>query len=82
MTLRREKEDLFRQSLEEMKRQIDDIDVRVEEEIAGVKARLADLQGARKILANAYRGMAKLLGEEAGLEAEETRSVPPSFKVS
>jgi hypothetical protein len=82
MTLRREQEDLFRKTLDEMKRQIDDIDSRVEEEISALKARLADFQGAKKILTNAYRGMAKLLGEEEGPELEEPRVPPAAVKAS
>jgi hypothetical protein len=82
MTLRREQEELFRKTLDEMKRQIEDVDVRIEEEIAALKGRLSDLQSSKKTLVAAYRGMAKLLGEDAGPEVDEPRPGSPGFKVS
>jgi hypothetical protein len=82
MTLRREQEELFRKTLDEMKRQVGDIDGRIEEEIAALKGRLADLQATKKTLVGAYRGLAKLLGEDEGLEVEEVRPVQAGFKAS
>ena len=82
MALRREQEELFRKTLEEMKRQIDDIDGRIEGEIAALKTRLAELQVSKKSLLNAYRGMARLLGEDAGPDVEDARPVAASFKAN
>ncbi|MBM3311743.1 MAG: hypothetical protein FJY80_09560 [Candidatus Aminicenantes bacterium] len=82
MTLRREQEELFRKTLDEMRRQIGDIDGRIEEEIAALKGRLADLQATKKTMVAAYRGLAKLLGEDEGPEVEEARAVPPGFKAN
>jgi len=82
MTLRREQEELFRKTLDEMKRQVGDIDGRIEEEIAALKGRLADLQATKKTLVGAYRWLAKLLGEDEGLEVEEVRPVQAGFKAS
>jgi hypothetical protein len=80
MALRREPEDLLRKTLDEMKRQIDEIDGRIEEEIAALKARLAEFQGSKKTLLSAYRGMARLLGEDASPDLDDPRPVPGSFK--
>jgi hypothetical protein len=80
MTLRREQEDLYRKTMDEMKRQIDDVDIQIEEEITALKARLAELQDTKKSLMSAYRGMAKLLGEDGEVDLDEGRSGAASFK--
>jgi len=74
MPLRRDQEDLYKKTMEEVKKQIDDIDVQIETEIQKVRERLADFQQAKKSLQQVYKGMAKLLGLDSDLEDEESES--------
>ena len=76
MPLRKEQDDVYRKALDEMKRQIAEIDHQTEEEIKRVKARLSVLQETKKSLIAACTGIARILGEPAGEEDEEiARSV-------
>ncbi len=69
MGLNREQEELYKRTMEEVKRQLDNIDEEVEKELQKVRKRLAELQESKKSLKMVYEGTAKLLGIE--LEAEE-----------
>ena len=60
--------------MDEVKKQIDDIDGQIESEIQKVRERLADFQQAKKSLQQVYKGMAKLLGLESEMEDEEAGS--------
>jgi len=60
--------------MDEVKKQIDDIDGQIESEIQKVRERLADFQQAKKSLQQVYKGMAKLLGLESETEDEEAGS--------
>lgn len=60
--------------MDEVKKQIDDIDGQIESEIQKVRERLADFQQAKKSLQQVYKGMAKLLGMESEMEDEEAAS--------
>ena len=57
--------------MDEVKKQIDDIDGQIESEIQKVRERLADFQQAKKSLQQVYKGMAKLLGLESDVEDED-----------
>jgi hypothetical protein len=69
MGLNKEQQELYRKTMEEVKKQLDDIDGLVEKELQKVRERLADLQESKKSLKMIYNGMAKLLGIE--IEAED-----------
>lgn len=69
MGLSKEQEELYKRTMEEVKRQLDNIDEDVEKELQKVRKRLAELQDAKKNLKMVYEGTAKLLGIE--LETEE-----------
>jgi len=76
MALTRDQEELYRKTLEEVRRQIDEIEVQIEEEIKNVRIKLGDLQKAKKSLLSVYRGMAGLLGEEIETEEEDDIATP------
>ncbi len=60
--------------MDEVKKQIDDIDGQIETEIQKVRERLADCQQAKKSLQQVYKGMAKLLGLDSELDDEEAEA--------
>lgn len=60
--------------MDEVKKQIDDIDVQIETEIQKVRERLADFQQSKKSLQQVYKGMAKLLGLDSELDDEEAEA--------
>jgi len=69
MGLSKEQEELYRRTMDEVKRQLDNLDEEVEKELQKVRKRLAELQDGKKNLKMVYEGTAKLLGME--LEAED-----------
>ena len=69
MALNKEQEDLYRKTMDEVKKQLDSIDSLVEQELQKVREKLAQLQESKKNLKMVYEGTAKLLGIE--LESEE-----------
>ena len=69
MGLSKEQEELYRRTMDEVKRQLDNLDEEVEKELQKVRKRLAELQDSKKSLKMVYEGTAKLLGIE--LESEE-----------
>lgn len=71
MPLSKDQEDLYRKTMDEVKRQLDDIDNQVEKELQKVRERLAHLQESKKSLKMVYEGTAKLLGIEMEAEEEE-----------
>ncbi len=70
MALSKEQEELYRKTMEEVKRQLDGIDSQVEQELQKVRERLAQLQESKRSLKMVYEGTAKLLGLELELEEE------------
>jgi len=72
MPLSKEQEDLYRKTMDEVKKQLDDIDSLVEKELQKVRERLAHLQDSKKSLKMVYEGTAKLLGIETESEEEES----------
>lgn len=78
MHLNKDQEDLYRITLDEVKKQIEDIDVKIEKELQKVRERLAELQESKKSLKMIYSGMAKILGLEVEPEDEGLTSSPMS----
>ena len=70
MALNKEQEDLYRKTMDEVKRQLDGLDAQVEQELQKVRERLAQLQESKRSLKMVYEGTAKLLGIEVDLEDE------------
>ena len=64
----------YRQTLEMTKKGIDELNVQIEEELAKVKDRLADLQAKKNAAKQIYDGACKILGIENDLEKEEEAS--------
>lgn len=81
MALPKELEDLYRRTMEEVKKQLDGIDSQVEQELQKVRERLAQLQESKKSLKMIYEGTAKLLGIEAELDEEPSAEAPPMAKM-
>ena len=77
MALSKEQEELYRKTMDEVKRQLDAVDSQVEHELQKVRERLAQLQESKKSLKMVYEGTATLLGIEPELD-EETRAESPS----
>ncbi len=74
MALNKEQEELYRRTIEDVKRQLNSIDAEVERELQKVRDRLAQLQESKKSLKMVYEGMAKLLGIELEDEGESAGS--------
>ncbi|HVP91616.1 MAG TPA: hypothetical protein VMS75_10430 [Terriglobales bacterium] len=69
MGLSKDQEELYKRTMGEVKRQLDNLDDEVEKELQKVRRRLAELQESKKSLKMVYEGTAKLLGIE--VESEE-----------
>jgi hypothetical protein len=70
MSLNKEQEELYKRTMDEVKRQLDGIDAQVEQELQKVRERLAHLQESKKSLKMVFEGTAKLLGIEPELDEE------------
>ena len=62
-SLRKEQDDVYRKAMEEMRKQIAEIDRQTEDEIRRVKAKLSALQENKKSLIAACSGIARIMGE-------------------
>jgi len=71
MGLSKDQEELYKRTMGEVKRQLDNLDDEVEKELQKVRRRLAELQESKKSLKMVYEGTAKLLGIEVESEDEE-----------
>jgi ElaB/YqjD/DUF883 family membrane-anchored ribosome-binding protein len=71
MTLTDEQAQFYRQTLEISKRQLEDLNAAIEEELAKVKDRLAQLQAQKNAAKQIYDGACKILGIENDLEKAE-----------
>jgi hypothetical protein len=71
MALSKEQQGFYQQTLEMTRRQINDLNGQIEEELAKVKERLADLQSAKNAAKQIYDGACKMLGIENDLEKDE-----------
>ena len=74
MPLSQEQEQFYQTTLEMTKRQIGELNTQIEEELAKVKERLAELQNAKNAAKQIYDGACKMLGVENDLEKEEDAS--------
>jgi len=81
MALSKEQEELYRKTMDEVKRQLDGIDSQVEQELQKVRERLAHLQESKRSLKMVYEGTAKLLGLEPELEEEAGVESPAAAKM-
>jgi hypothetical protein len=71
MTLTEEQARLYRQTLEITRKKIEELDVQIEEELAKVKDRLADLQAQKNAARQIYDGACRMLGVPNDLEPAE-----------
>lgn len=75
MTLNDEQEKFYRQTLEVTRKQIEELNGQIEDELAKVKERLADLQARKNAAKQIHDGACRILGVENELEpAEEQES--------
>jgi hypothetical protein len=68
MTADEEQAQFYRQTLEMTRKQIEALNAQIEEELAKVKVRLADLQAKKNAAKQIYDGACKFLGIENDLE--------------
>jgi ribosomal protein L11 len=71
MALSKDQAQFYQQTLEMTRKQIGDLNVQIEEELAKVKERLAELQNAKNAAKQIYDGACRILGVENDLEKEE-----------
>jgi hypothetical protein len=71
MALSDEQARFYRQTMEMTQQQINDLNGQIEEELAKVKERLAELQTAKNAAKQIYDGACKMLGVENDLEKNE-----------
>ncbi len=71
MALTKEQEEFFRKTLDMTREQIQVLNGQIEEELSKVKARLEELDAAKKAAKQIYDGACKILGVENELEKEE-----------
>ena len=71
MALSKDQAQFYQQTLEMTRRQINDLNAQIEEELAKVKDRLAELKNAKDAAKQIYDGACKMLGVENDLEKEE-----------
>ena len=71
MSLSDEQAQFYRQTLEIARKSVDEINAQIEEELAKVKERLADLQAKKNAAKQIYDGACKILGVENELEKVE-----------
>jgi hypothetical protein len=71
MGLSKDQTELYERTLEMTRRQIADLNAQIEEELARVKERLAELQNAKNAALQVYDGACKMLGVENELDKEE-----------
>ncbi|HEX2696004.1 MAG TPA: hypothetical protein VHP61_09630 [Acidobacteriota bacterium] len=81
MSLSKEQEELYRKTMDEVKRQLDGIDAQVEQDLQKVRERLAHLQESKRSLKMVYEGTAKLLGIEPELDEENGAESPAVAKM-
>ena len=72
MSLSKDQADFYRHTLEMTRRQIDDLNEQIEQELSKVKDRLAELKNSKDAAKQIYDGVCKILGVENDLDKEET----------
>jgi hypothetical protein len=70
MALSKDQTEFYERTLDMTRRQIQDLNGQIEEELARVKERLAELQSAKEAARQIYDGACKMLGVENELEKE------------
>lgn len=71
MALSDEQLKFYKHTLEVTRKQIHDLNGQIEEELARVKERLAELQGAKNAAKQIYDGACRILGIENDLDTGE-----------
>jgi hypothetical protein len=71
MALSKEQVQFYQTTLDMTKKNINDINSQIEEELANVKIRLAELQNSKNAAKQIYDGACKMLGVENDLEKED-----------
>ena len=71
MALSKDQAQFYQQTLEMTRKQINDLNAQIEEELAKVKDRLAELKNAKDAAKQIYDGACKMLGVENDLDKEE-----------
>jgi hypothetical protein len=74
MALSKDQQQFYQHTLDMTRKQIGDINAQIEEELAKVKDRLAELQNSKNAAKQIYDGACKILGVENDLEKEEEAS--------
>ncbi len=70
MALSEDQVKFYQHTLEMTRKQINDLNGQIEEELAKVKERLAELQGAKNAAKQIYDGACKILGIENELDRD------------
>ena len=78
MALSEDQVRFYKQTMEMTRQQINDLNGQIEEELAKVKDRLAELQAAKNAAKQIYDGACKMLGVENELETSETAETEES----
>jgi hypothetical protein len=68
MALSKDQAEFYERTLDMTRRQIEDLDAQIEDELTRVKERLAELQNARNAAMQIYDGACKMLGVENDLD--------------
>jgi len=71
MSLSKDQAQFYKQTLEMTRKQINDLNNQIEEELSKVKDRLAELKDSKDAAKQIYDGVCKILGVENDLEKEE-----------
>lgn len=71
MALSKDQVQFYQTTLEMTRKQIGDLNAQIEEELANVKIRLAELQNSKNAAKQIYDGACRILGVENDLEKEE-----------
>ena len=71
MALSKEQVQFYQTTVDMTKKNINDINSQIEEELANVKIRLAELQNSKNAAKQIYDGACKMLGVENDLEKED-----------
>lgn len=74
MAISKESMQFYQQTLDVTRKQINDLNGQIEEELARVKERLADLQASKNAAKQIYDGACRILGVENDLEKEEDQA--------
>jgi hypothetical protein len=74
MALSKDQAQFYQTTLEMTRKQINDLNSQIEEELAKVKERLAELQNSKNAAKQIYDGACKILGVENDLEKEDEGS--------